>query len=109
MSVSEGISSMRSLSEVSEEGTLRFSVDLVAAARRNLGFLRIVSESQWLHHKSTLLEAIRRFFFVLIFILTIFRIISLALLNFLINFVNSKVVCKMGLFFFTDTRSYGCH
>ncbi|KAI3448542.1 hypothetical protein Pfo_005207 [Paulownia fortunei] len=61
MSASEGISSMRSLSEISEEGTVRFSVDLVAAARRNLGFLRLVSDSHWLHEKPTIFEAIRRY------------------------------------------------
>ncbi|KAL0375786.1 UNVERIFIED_CONTAM: hypothetical protein Scaly_0696200 [Sesamum calycinum] len=61
MSASEGISSMRSLSEISEEETVRFSVDLVAAARRNLGFLRLVADSPWLHQQSTLLEAIRRY------------------------------------------------
>ncbi|KAL3632200.1 hypothetical protein CASFOL_025184 [Castilleja foliolosa] len=55
------ISSLRSLSEISEEATVRFSVDLVAAARKNLGFLRHVSDSNWLHHKSTILEAIRRY------------------------------------------------
>ncbi|KAG8363863.1 hypothetical protein BUALT_Bualt19G0066800 [Buddleja alternifolia] len=54
-------SSMRSLSEISDELTVRFSVDLVSAARRNLAFLRLVSDSQWLHHKSTILEAIRRY------------------------------------------------
>ncbi|KAK6143895.1 hypothetical protein DH2020_024243 [Rehmannia glutinosa] len=61
MSASEGFSSMRSLSEISEEGILRFSVDLVAASRRNLGFLRLVFDSHWLHQKSTVLEAIRRY------------------------------------------------
>lgn len=40
---------------------MRFSVDLVAAARRNLGFLRLVSDSQWLDHGPTILEAIRRY------------------------------------------------
>ncbi|CAA0815602.1 Protein of unknown function (DUF1399 [Striga hermonthica] len=61
MSVSEGISSARSLSEVSEDGTVRFGIDLVAAARRNLGFLRHVSDSSWLHHESAIVEAIRRY------------------------------------------------
>ncbi|CAI9103462.1 OLC1v1001943C1 [Oldenlandia corymbosa var. corymbosa] len=51
----------RSLSEISEEETVRFSVDLVAAARHNLGFLRLVAESDWLHHKSTIVESIRRY------------------------------------------------
>ncbi|MCD9560217.1 hypothetical protein HAX54_018716 [Datura stramonium] len=40
MSTSDG-ASMRSLSEISEEETVRLSVDLVAAARRNLGFFRL--------------------------------------------------------------------
>ncbi|KAL5565973.1 hypothetical protein UlMin_029137 [Ulmus minor] len=53
--------STRSLSEISEIETVRVGVDLVSAARRNIGFLRIVSESQWLHHKPTLQEAIRRY------------------------------------------------
>lgn len=63
MSASECFSSVRSLSEISDDPTLRFTIDLVAASRRNLAFLRLVSESQWLHHKSTLIEAIRRSFF----------------------------------------------
>ncbi|XP_075094627.1 glycine-rich domain-containing protein 1-like [Nicotiana tabacum] len=53
--------SMRSLSKISEEETVRLSVDLVAASRRNLGFLRLVSESHWLHEKPTILESIRRY------------------------------------------------
>lgn len=60
MSTSDG-ASMRSLSEISEEETVRLSVDLVAAARRNLGFFRIVTESQWLHEIPTILESIRRY------------------------------------------------
>ncbi|CAN4108843.1 unnamed protein product [Withania somnifera] len=60
MSTSDG-ASMRSLSEISEEDTVRFSVDLVAAARRNLGFLRLVKESLWLHQKPIILESIRRY------------------------------------------------
>ncbi|KAL7126513.1 hypothetical protein ABFS83_14G193000 [Erythranthe nasuta] len=46
---------------ITEDRTLRFSVDLVSAARRNLSFLRLVSDSHWLHHKPTLLESIRRY------------------------------------------------
>ncbi|KAL2490450.1 Protein of unknown function (DUF1399) [Abeliophyllum distichum] len=61
MSTSNGNSSMRSLSEISEEETVRFGVDLVAAAKRNLGFLKLVNDSQWLHQKPTILEAIRRY------------------------------------------------
>lgn len=52
---------MRSLSEISEEETVRLSIDLVAAARRNLGFLRLVTESQWLQERPTILESIRRY------------------------------------------------
>ncbi|KAK4852177.1 hypothetical protein QYF36_021662 [Acer negundo] len=51
----------RTLSEISEVGTIRISVDLVSAARRNIGFLRVVNESQWLHEESNILEAIRRY------------------------------------------------
>ncbi|XP_055816654.1 uncharacterized protein LOC129886128 isoform X2 [Solanum dulcamara] len=60
MSTSDG-ASMRSLSEISEEETVRFSIDLVAAARRNFGFLRLVTESQWLQERPTILESIRRY------------------------------------------------
>ncbi|XP_027773204.1 glycine-rich domain-containing protein 2 isoform X3 [Solanum pennellii] len=60
MSTSD-VASMRSLSEISEEETVRLSIDLVAAARRNLGFLRLVTESQWLQEKPTILESIRRY------------------------------------------------
>ncbi|KAK0599978.1 hypothetical protein LWI29_010392 [Acer saccharum] len=51
----------RTLSEISEVGTIRIGVDLVSAARRNIGFLRVVNESQWLHEESNILEAIRRY------------------------------------------------
>ncbi|KAK2965867.1 hypothetical protein RJ640_024709, partial [Escallonia rubra] len=60
MSVSDGTSTTRSLSEISEQETVRLSIDLVAAARHSLGFLRLVAESQWLHHRPTMVEAIRR-------------------------------------------------
>ncbi|PON42631.1 Glycine-rich domain-containing protein-like [Parasponia andersonii] len=54
--------STRSLSAVSEVEAIRLGLDLVSAARRNIGFLRAVAESQWLHdQKPTLLEAIRRY------------------------------------------------
>ncbi|EXB74688.1 hypothetical protein L484_003939 [Morus notabilis] len=65
--MSSEISSTRStattaLSEISEaDSTFRLGLDLVSAARRNLSFLRAVSDSHWLHHKPTLLEAIRRY------------------------------------------------
>lgn len=51
----------RTLSEVSEVNTIRLSVDLVSATRKNIGFLRTVNESQWLHERPTILEAIRRY------------------------------------------------
>lgn len=58
---SEGLST-RSFSEISEdEFMVRVGIDLVAAAKRNLGFLKIVDESTWLHKKLTILEAIRRY------------------------------------------------
>ena len=50
----------RSLSEISEVEAIRVGVDLVSAARRNIGFLRSVAEAQWLHEKATVVEAIRR-------------------------------------------------
>ncbi|KAF2309932.1 hypothetical protein GH714_005672 [Hevea brasiliensis] len=53
--------SARTLSEISEVDTVRLSFDLVSAARRNIGFLRAVSESQWLHDTATVVEAIRRY------------------------------------------------
>ncbi|KAI5658668.1 hypothetical protein M9H77_27461 [Catharanthus roseus] len=59
-----GSHSIRSLSEISQEElleTFRISIDLVSAARRNLGFLRLVADSDWLHRKHTLLESIRRY------------------------------------------------
>lgn len=58
---SEGLST-RSFSEISEdEFMVKVGIDLVAAAKRNLGFLRLVDESTWLHKKPTILEAIRRY------------------------------------------------
>ncbi|XVF57540.1 hypothetical protein PTKIN_Ptkin06aG0213800 [Pterospermum kingtungense] len=54
-------SSVRSLSEISEPDTVHFGVDLVSAARRNIGFLRSVSECHWLHQRATISEAIRRY------------------------------------------------
>ncbi|XP_058002854.1 glycine-rich domain-containing protein 1 isoform X1 [Hevea brasiliensis] len=53
--------SARTLSEISAIDTVRLSFDLVSAARRNIGFLRAVSESQWLHDTATVVEAIRRY------------------------------------------------
>eukprot|EP00257_Ricinus_communis_P001851 XP_002512465.2 uncharacterized protein LOC8287121 [Ricinus communis] len=55
------ISDARTLSEISEVDTFRLSLDLVSAAKRNIGFLRAVSDSQGLHEKPAVLEAIRRY------------------------------------------------
>ncbi|XWS64492.1 hypothetical protein CRYUN_Cryun05aG0008400 [Craigia yunnanensis] len=54
-------STIRSLSEISETDTTHLSVDLVSAARRNIGFLRSVNECHWLHQRATIVEAIRRY------------------------------------------------
>lgn len=53
--------STKSLSEISEKETVQVSIDLISAARRHIGFLRIVAEYEWLHQKSTVVEAIRRY------------------------------------------------
>ncbi|XVF06006.1 hypothetical protein REPUB_Repub06bG0010900 [Reevesia pubescens] len=50
---------VRSLSEISE--TIHLGVDIVSAARKNIGFLRSVNEYQWLHQRATIIEAIRRY------------------------------------------------
>ncbi|KAK4282754.1 hypothetical protein QN277_014094 [Acacia crassicarpa] len=59
--MSESELSARSLSEIPDIAAIRFGVDLVSAARRNIGFLRTVADSHFLHHTSTLVEAIRRY------------------------------------------------
>ncbi|KNA14983.1 hypothetical protein SOVF_102110, partial [Spinacia oleracea] len=54
--------STRSISSlISEEEAVLVTLDLVSATRRNLKFLRYVADSDWLHHPSTLIEAIRRY------------------------------------------------
>ncbi|KAM6577902.1 hypothetical protein CsatB_029739 [Cannabis sativa] len=53
--------STRSLSQISEVEAIKLGLDLVPAARRNIGFLKAVAASQWLHQKPTLIEAIRRY------------------------------------------------
>lgn len=69
MSASEGMST-RSFSETSEEEfMIRIGVDLVAAAKRNIGFLRLIAESHWLHQKPNIFEAIRRHEFLFLFFL----------------------------------------
>ncbi|GAB4835779.1 hypothetical protein Ancab_000689 [Ancistrocladus abbreviatus] len=63
--VSECTSTRSVSSDVSEEesavAAIAISVDLVAAARRNISFLRNVEDADWLHQTPTLLEAIRRY------------------------------------------------
>ncbi|WCJ26911.1 hypothetical protein M5689_008692 [Euphorbia peplus] len=55
-------SAARTLSEISEvNSTVHLSLDLVSAAKRNIRFLRAVGDSQWLHEKSAVVEAIRRY------------------------------------------------
>lgn len=41
MSISDGNSSIRSHCEISDEETVGFSIDLVAASKRNLGILKL--------------------------------------------------------------------
>ncbi|XP_076903067.1 glycine-rich domain-containing protein 1-like [Bidens hawaiensis] len=53
--------STRTLSELSDDEPIRLSLDLVAAARQNIVFLRDVAESHWLHHTHVLVEALRRY------------------------------------------------
>ncbi|PWA79612.1 hypothetical protein CTI12_AA203980 [Artemisia annua] len=47
--------------EVSEDEQRQLSLDLVAAARQNILFLKDVADSHWLHHTPALSEAIRRY------------------------------------------------
>ncbi|XP_059652364.1 uncharacterized protein LOC132299635 isoform X2 [Cornus florida] len=54
--------SIGNLREITEEETVRVSIDLVAATRRHVGFLRLVAESHcWLHNRPTITEAVRRY------------------------------------------------
>ncbi|KAI3803941.1 hypothetical protein L1987_32107 [Smallanthus sonchifolius] len=53
--------STRTLSEASEDELIRLTLDLAAAARQNIGFLRDVADSHWLHHTHVLVEAVRRY------------------------------------------------
>lgn len=62
--MSESGISTRSLSDIPEILAIRFGIDLVSAARRNIQLLRTVSDSHWLHHTPTLLHSIRRFQFL---------------------------------------------
>ncbi|KAI7735029.1 hypothetical protein M8C21_011685 [Ambrosia artemisiifolia] len=54
-------SSGHNSSSTSDEEITRLSLDLAAAARQTIGFLRDVAESYWLHHTHVLVEAIRRY------------------------------------------------
>ncbi|GLT37979.1 hypothetical protein SLA2020_122580 [Shorea laevis] len=57
-----GDTAARSLHQIPEAAAaISLGVDLVLAARRNLGFLRSVSGWQWLHQRATTVEAIRRY------------------------------------------------
>ncbi|KAJ1385576.1 Glycine-rich domain-containing protein-like [Sesbania bispinosa] len=53
--------SSRSLGEIPDIAAIRLGIDLVSAARRNIEFLRNVTDSPWLHHTPIVLEAIRRY------------------------------------------------
>ncbi|TKY52263.1 Glycine-rich domain-containing protein 2 [Spatholobus suberectus] len=53
--------SSRSLGELPEIAAIRVGIDLVSAARRNIGFLRSVADSVWLHHTPIVVEATRRY------------------------------------------------
>ncbi|XP_028779518.1 uncharacterized protein LOC114735906 [Neltuma alba] len=60
--MSESQVSTRSLTEIPDIAAIRFGLDLVSAARRNIGFLRTVADFHLLlHHTSTLAEAVRRY------------------------------------------------
>ncbi|XP_061363316.1 glycine-rich domain-containing protein 2 isoform X2 [Gastrolobium bilobum] len=60
-SKSSASKSSRSLGELPEIAAVRVGIDLVSAARRNIGFLRSVAYSEWLHHTPIVVEAIRRY------------------------------------------------
>ncbi|KAI4295195.1 hypothetical protein MLD38_040574 [Melastoma candidum] len=51
----------RCLSQVQGNNDVRISIDLVSAARRNIGFLRSVDASPWIHEEPAIAEAIRRY------------------------------------------------
>ncbi|KAA0050923.1 glycine-rich domain-containing protein 1 [Cucumis melo var. makuwa] len=53
--------SARSLGDISEFCATRIGLDIISAVRRNLGFLRTVADSHWLHSEPTITEAIRRY------------------------------------------------
>ncbi|CAN0914127.1 Glycine-rich domain-containing protein 1 [Linum grandiflorum] len=58
---SDHFSSTRSFADLPELQSIRLSFDIVSAARRNIGFLRNVDDSLWLHEPSYLAEAVRRY------------------------------------------------
>ncbi|KAK9070937.1 hypothetical protein SSX86_009505 [Deinandra increscens subsp. villosa] len=47
--------------EVSDDHRVRLSLDLAAAARQNIGLLRDVAQSHWLHHTPVVVQAVRRY------------------------------------------------
>ncbi|KAK7269386.1 hypothetical protein RIF29_22112 [Crotalaria pallida] len=59
--ISATTSSRSLLAESPEIAAIRLGIDLVSAARRNIGFLKSVADSEWLHHTPILVEAIRRY------------------------------------------------
>ncbi|CAI0551701.1 unnamed protein product [Linum tenue] len=61
LQLSDKFPSTRSFADSPELAAVRVSLDLVSAARRNIGFLRNVSESLWLHEPGCLAEAVRRY------------------------------------------------
>lgn len=98
-----GSNSIRSFSEISSliDEEVKLSLDLVSAARRNLGFLRLVAETDWLHQKHTILESIRRCLPFLLY--------TLWTLEF--SWVEESEVAELFVngFNLADMISYGCH
>lgn len=97
-----GSNSIRSFSEISSlmDEEVKLSLDLVSAARRNLGFLRLVAETDWLHQKHTILESIR-------------RCLSCFFTSWTLEFswVEESEVAELFVngFNLADMISYGCH
>lgn len=78
-----------------DEPQVRVSIDLAAAARHRISFLRAVAESEWLHQESTLLESIRRF-----------PHFSTRLISLIWSAFNHKL--RGGFFLFAGMTSCGC-
>ncbi|EPS66495.1 hypothetical protein M569_08281, partial [Genlisea aurea] len=55
------VSKKESSSTSMEDDSLGFGVDLVSAARKNLGLFKTVADNHWLHQDSAIAEAIRRY------------------------------------------------